>query len=144
MSDLNLEALVIDANAELLDTPLAKPKRVTRAKSLKAPEVTRNTIRLRPVKKSYISDKRFRVSLDLAKVNYTMKNGNVLVTEFVELMPIESNRSPEVQTYLKSEDKDYFTLQHSTRLFSHTDVDYVTGYDMEDNVVFCHEYGNNF
>jgi len=128
----------------LLIAATVKPKRVTRTKTLAPPVVARNTIRLRPVPKSYISDKRFRVSLDLGKVAFTLKNGNIVTTEFIELMPIESKRLPEAQTYLKTEDKDQFTLQHSTSLFTHTDVDVVTGYDMENNVVFCHEHGNNY
>lgn len=129
---------------DTLTAATVKPKRGARTKTLTPPVVARNTIRFRPVPKSYIGDKRFRVSLDLGKVVFTLKNGNSVTTEFIELMPIESKCLPEAQTYLKSEDKDQFTLQHSTSLFAHIDVDVVIGYDTENNVIFCHEYGNTF
>lgn len=126
--------------------PLEKPKskRVSRVKVVKVEQLSRNKIYLRPIKKAYLIEKRFNVSLDLLQVAYVLKSGVVITTNFVELQPIEINCLPEAQTYLKFEDKDSFTLNHTTALFSQRELDYVNIIDSESNIIFCQEYGGSY
>lgn len=137
------ETLEIDNNSAEETVVKVVRKRAPR-KSLKSPEPLRYQITLRPINKAYIMDKRFRISFDLGTVVYVLKNKQEIKTDFVELMPIESNRTPELETYLKTEDKDFFTLQHSTSLFNQRDLDVVMLYDREDNVIHCQEYANSY
>jgi hypothetical protein len=101
----------------------------------------RVTLALRPIKKAFFSMiRRFRVSENISKVEFQLKNGQTITTNFVLDKP--KTIGPDMETYLLTENEQTFQIavESSATIPNLRAVDIVIFYDDENRPVFTQEY----